>query len=174
MLKRWRIARQNRVVVERLYQSLVALTRQPKLYEGLGIADTFSGRFEALALHVFLFLRRCRGEAALEPVAQDVVDRFTADVDSTIRELGVGDQSVPKRMRKLAGVFLERVRIYDAAFDQEAQHEALKTALIGRALDDAAPDDAAAQLATYMLTMSGRLGAVSAGDILAGSLDLGD
>ncbi|MCE7027760.1 ubiquinol-cytochrome C chaperone family protein [Jiella avicenniae] len=171
MFHRWRIARRNRAIVEDLYQSLVAETRQPKLYEHCGIADTFSGRFEALAIHVFLFLRRCRGEARLEPVAQEVVDRFVTDVDTSIRELGVGDQSVPKRMRKLAGVFYERVRVYDAAFAAADPAAALAAALKGRAVGDDA--DAAAVLATYMQETADRLEAVSADDILSGTLSFG-
>lgn len=174
MFHRWRIARRNRAIVEELYQNLVAQTRQPALYERCGIADTFSGRFEALAIHVFLFLRRCRGEARLEPIAQEVVDRFVTDVDTSIRELGVGDQSVPKRMRKLAGVFYERVHVYDAAFAADDPAAALAVALKGRALDEASPADAAASLATYMQDQNERLGTVSADDILSGTLKIGD
>lgn len=173
MFHRWRIARRNRAIVEELYQSLVAETRQPELYERCGIADTFSGRFEALAIHVFLFLRRCRGEPRLEPIAQDVVDRFVADVDTSIRELGVGDQSVPKRMRKLAGVFYERVRVYDAAFGSDDPAAALAAALKGRALEEDTAADAATALATYMQEAADRLGAVLEDDILSGSLNFG-
>ena len=173
MLKRWRTARQNRAIVERLYQDLVALTRQPMLYEECGIADTFAGRFEALGLHLFLLLRRCRGDASLDALAQDLVDRFIADVDSSIRELGIGDQSVPKRMRKLAGVFYERVRVYDEAFDGADSRDHLKVALLGRAIEDVGSHDAAERLTTYMLAMNERMRAVSAADILSGTLNLG-
>lgn len=172
MLKRWRIARQNRAIVELLYQALVAMTRQPKLYESCGIADTFAGRFEALGLHVFLFLRRCRGEAALEPVSRDVVDRFVLDVDSSIRELGIGYQAVPRRMRKLAGVFYERVSVYDAALDAD-DAAALSAGLKGRAVPADAPEDASARLATYMMAENERFGAIAAETILAGTLQPG-
>ncbi len=174
MFHRWRIARRNRAIVEDLYQTLVAQTRQPALYERCGIEDTFSGRFEALAIHVFLFLRRCRGEARLEPVAQEVIDRFITDIDTSIRELGVGDQSVPKRMRKLAGVFYERVRAYEDAFSATDQRAALAAALTGRALDEACPADAAAALASYMQETAERLAAVSSDDVLSGVLTIGD
>lgn len=174
MLKRWRIARKNRAIVERVYQALVTLTRDPRLYEHCGLADTFSGRFEALAIHMFLFLRRCRGDASLDAFAQDVVDRFILDVDASIRELGVGDQSVPKRMRKLTGVFYERVKVYDAAFDAEAKPNALRAAVVGRALAETVPEDAVGRLVSYILAMSDRMAAVSAEDILSGSLKLGD
>ncbi|MBO0664208.1 hypothetical protein LQ948_16725 [Jiella sp. MQZ9-1] len=174
MMERWRIARRNRAIVEDIFQAIVALTRQPRLYADLGVADTFSGRFEALSLHVFLFLRRCRSETGLEALAQDLVDRFVADVDYTIRELGIGDQSVPKRMRKLTGVFYERVRVYHAAFDAAEPQPALAEALLSRAieLDAAAPRDAAAALATYMIETDRRFGAIASKAILAGRLEL--
>ncbi|MBO0903824.1 ubiquinol-cytochrome C chaperone family protein [Jiella sonneratiae] len=175
MLNRWRIARRNRAIVEDIYQALVAAARRPALYERCGIEDSFSGRFEALGIHVFLFLRRCRGAAGLEPVAQDVVDRFMADLDSSIRELGVGDQSVPKRMRRLAGIFYERVEAYDAALAAGGDAPgALATALKGRAIDEVAPGDAAEALATYMRQTGDRMRAIDDSDVLAGKLELGD
>ncbi|MCQ0989207.1 ubiquinol-cytochrome C chaperone family protein [Jiella marina] len=173
MLKRWRIARQNRAIVDLLYQELVSLTRQPKLYEAFGIADTFMGRFEALSVHVFLCLRRCRMDAELAPLAQDLVDRFMADIDNTVRELGVGDQSVPKRMRKLAGIFYDRVRRYEDAFDQASPtDQALAESFAGRAIErpEEAPEGAAAGLAAYMITMEDRFRSVPTERILTGNL----
>ena len=120
MLESWRTRRRNRAIVDRLYETLVALTRRPELYADFAIADTFAGRFEALSIHLHLFLRRCRSDPALAPLAQDVVDRFVSDVEDSIREIGIGDQSVPKRMRALTGVFYERAAAYDAALDDAA------------------------------------------------------
>ena len=62
--------------------------------------DTLEGRFEALCLHVILALR---GAARLPPpaadVAQDLADAFFRDLDASLREMGVGDTVVPKRMK---------------------------------------------------------------------------
>ncbi|MEX6508559.1 ubiquinol-cytochrome C chaperone family protein [Jiella sp. M17.18] len=171
MLQRWRIRRRNRAVVDRIYDALVALTRQPDLYLACGIEDSFAGRFEALAIHVHLLLRRCRTEKALAPLAQEVVDRFVSDVEFTIRELGVGDQSVPKRMRRLTGVFYERAVAYDAAFAAPEEAEAaLAKALTGRAVAETGAEDAARRLATYIVTTEQAFAAVSADDILTGRL----
>src|SRR4051812_4334702 len=109
MLERFRKLRRNREVVDALYAAIVASARQPELYETHGLPDTVMGRFESLSIHVFLFLARCRDDAALKALAQDLVDRFISDVEDSIREIGIGDPSVPKRMRKLAGMFYERV-----------------------------------------------------------------
>jgi cytochrome b pre-mRNA-processing protein 3 len=174
MFQRLRASRRNREIIDALYVDLVQLARQPVLYEEGGVPDTVMGRFEALSVHVFLFLRRCRGDDALRPVAQDVVDRFVADVDWSIRELGVGDPSVPKRMRKLAGMFYERVRTYDTALDEETGRGLLAEALRRRAVAPDAPEGAPAHLAAYMRKTSRRLAAVPAEAILAGRLQTGE
>ncbi|MBB4001080.1 MAG: ubiquinol-cytochrome C chaperone family protein [Aurantimonas endophytica] len=172
MFQRLRAGRRNREIIDAIYVDLVERARQPHLYEEAGIPDTVMGRFEALSIHVFLFLRRCRDDAALRPLAQDVVDRFIADIDRSIRELGVGDQSVPKRMRKLAGIFYERVKAYDPAMDAGSGTGRLAEALRPRAVAPDAPEGAPPRLAAYMREAAARLEAVPAAAILAGSLDV--
>ncbi|NDV86932.1 hypothetical protein GTW51_09475 [Aurantimonas aggregata] len=172
MFQRLRAGRRNREIIDAIYVDLVERARQPHLYEDAGIPDTVMGRFEALSIHVFLFLRRCREDKALRPVAQDVVDRFIADVDRSIRELGVGDQSVPKRMRKLAGIFYERVKAYDPAMDAEPGSGRLAEALRPRAVAPDAGEGAPQRLAAYMRETGNCLEAVPAAAILAGRLEM--
>ncbi|WP_206455081.1 ubiquinol-cytochrome C chaperone family protein [Aurantimonas marina] len=172
MFERLRTNRRNREVVERLYGELVALARRPELYLEHGVPDTVMGRFDALSIHVFLFLQRCREEPALQPIAQDVVDRFIIDVEQSIRELGVGDPSVPKRMRKLAGIFYERVAAYDAALDgSQAPIAHLAATLQARVVPAEAGRGVALQLATYIAGMRTRLQATTATAILAGHIE---
>ena len=106
----------SEAVVQRLYAALVAASRQPALYADLGVPDTFEGRFESLTLHGTLVLRRLQ---ACEPpgpsLAQDLTDTVFAHFDRTLREMGVGDTIVPKRMRTLAEAFLGRSRAYEEA-----------------------------------------------------------
>ena len=99
-----------------LYGSIVALSRSPTLYTEFGVPDTLEARFEILVLHMFIFIERMQrsGEETQE-LTQDVVDLFFADMDTTSREAGVGDLAVPKKMRKLAAVFQERMREYNQA-----------------------------------------------------------
>ncbi|MEF2550078.1 ubiquinol-cytochrome C chaperone family protein [Aurantimonas sp. A2-1-M11] len=173
MFQRFRANRRhrarNREVVDDLYTALVNRSRQDDLYLACAVPDTVMGRFEALTVHVFLFLRRCRDEPSLKPLAQEVVDRFITDVEDSIRELGVGDPSVPKRMRKLAGIFYERVAAYDPALDA-GDEAALAGALKGRAVPADAPQDATARLASYMVAEHTRFEAIAAETILAGTL----
>ncbi|HKQ54417.1 MAG TPA: ubiquinol-cytochrome C chaperone family protein [Methyloceanibacter sp.] len=87
----------------KLYGAIVAQARLPVFYQALGVPDTLEGRFLVLSLHLFAVHRRLKaeGEPARE-LAQDLADRFTADMETVLRELGVGDLSVPWKVRKIA------------------------------------------------------------------------
>lgn len=118
ILRRWFRPNPRREVVETLYQRIAAASRAPVLYVDLGIPDTVEGRFEAVALHVILVLRRL-GElpSPADQVAQDLVDCFFRHLDASLRELAVGDLAVPKRMKTLAEAFSGRSRAYDEALN---------------------------------------------------------
>lgn len=167
MLERFRKQRRNREIVDALYLQIVDAARSERLFADLGLPDTVMGRYEALSIHVFLFLARCRDDERLKPVAQDVVDRFTSDLEDSIREIGIGDVTVPKRMRKLVGMFYERVAAYDQALGA-ADAAALEVALARYALDGA-PGNAAG-LAAYMHSRKAEWDGVATDDILDGRL----
>jgi cytochrome b pre-mRNA-processing protein 3 len=119
----------NRIIVERQYAALTAVARAPIFYERLGVPDTVMGRFEMLSLVMILFFRRTRSsETSGQEIAQEIVDAFFQDIDYSIRELGIGDNSVPKRMKKLAGMFYGRLESYAAAMDA-GDRDALAAAL---------------------------------------------
>lgn len=121
--------RSNRVVTDALYNEIVASARQPAFYAQMGVQDIPLGRYEMLSTHMFLFFERTRGGSqALVQLAQDVTDEFFKDVDHSLRELGIGDQGVPKRMKKLARMFYGRAEAYReavAAGDDKALAAAL-------------------------------------------------
>lgn len=127
-----------------LYRRIVAQSRLPVFYAVLGVPDTVEGRFELLALHMFLALECCRRNGAA--VAQPLVDAFFADMDTTMRELGVGDLSVPKRMRRLAAAFYQRLEAYRRAAGADEQELA---DLIGCHILSERDSDSARYLAMY-------------------------
>ncbi len=120
----------NQRIVERQYAHLTAAARQPYLYEALGVPDTVMGRLEMLSAVMILYFRRTRASATSgQEIAQQIVDAFFQDIDHSIRELGISDVGVPKRMKKLAGRFYGRLEAYAAAldaFDEAALAQALK------------------------------------------------
>jgi cytochrome b pre-mRNA-processing protein 3 len=119
----------NDRMVERLHGEIVAAARDPALYTLYGIADTFEGRFEALTLHAFLAIRQLSAMAPPAPdLAHDLADRVFCNFDATLREMGIGDAAIPKRMKTFAEAFLGRGRAYDLAL-RAGGEQALAAAL---------------------------------------------
>jgi cytochrome b pre-mRNA-processing protein 3 len=135
-------------MVATLYERVATASRNPGLYTRLGVPDTLEGRFEALSLHMILALRALRKlpEPAGE-IAKDLTDALFRDLDSSLREMGVGDTVVPKRMKKLASAFYGRAHAYDAVLD--AGDEAGLAEALGRNVQGG--DDPAHALARYVL-----------------------
>lgn len=108
----------NRAIVERQYGILTTAARQEAFYLSADVPDTVMGRFEMLSVMMILYFRRSRAAGAIVTgIAQEIVDAFFQDLDHSIRELGIGDQGVPKRMKKLASMFYGRVDSYGKALD---------------------------------------------------------
>ena len=127
----------NRQIVERQYATFTASARHPALYEVCGVPDTVMGRFEMLSAMLILYFRRTRASGTSgQEIAQEIVDAFFEDVDHSIRELGVGDVGVPKRMKKFAGMFYGRLESYAAALARNFHPEATGSAPDMRPLAD--------------------------------------
>jgi cytochrome b pre-mRNA-processing protein 3 len=137
-------------VTEAVYAAIVAAARQPHLYSVFMIPDTPLGRFESLSAHLVLFLRRTKDAAApLPALAQEIVDMFITDMDHSLRELGIGDAGVPKRMKKLSKMFYGRAEFYGKALDKSDAAE-LTQALRRNIRPDTVGWPEAAGLAHYL------------------------
>ncbi len=142
-----------------LYDAASTQARRPVFYTDFGAPDTLEGRFELYTLHVVLLLSRLDGSGASE-VRQAVFDAYVRGLDDALREIGVADTSVGKKMKKLAGAFYGRLRAYEGAFAVLPDKTDL-TALIGRTLFDQADDARAAPLAVYVVAARQSLAAQS-------------
>ena len=99
-----------------LYGMIVAQARTAAFYRSYGVPDTVNGRFEMVVLHAVLVLRRLESEPApVRGLGQALFDRFCADMDGNLREMGVGDLAVPDRMRRIGEAFYGRQAAYAAA-----------------------------------------------------------
>jgi cytochrome b pre-mRNA-processing protein 3 len=106
----------NQTMIDRLHAEIVAAARDPAFFTSYAVADTFEGRFEILTIHAWLVLRRLGSLPPPAPeIAQDLTDTLFRHFDIALREMGIGDTSVPKRMRRLVEAFLGRCGAYDAA-----------------------------------------------------------
>lgn len=103
--------------IDDLYGAIVAQSRRAAFYTGYGVPDTIDGRFDVIVLHIVLLLARLdRAEPAARGIGQSLFDRFCRDLDANLREMGVGDLAVPKRMRQFGEAFYGRQAAYLAAF----------------------------------------------------------
>lgn len=93
-----------------LYSLAVEQARQPAFYTDLGVADRIDARFELYTLHVLLLFVRMRhdGQRGAD-LAQAMFDQYVSALDNVLRELGVGDVSVGKKMRKLGEALYGRI-----------------------------------------------------------------
>jgi cytochrome b pre-mRNA-processing protein 3 len=145
-----RKAKANEAITNALYDAIVAAARQPTLYSDFEVPDSPLGRYEMLSLHVFLFVRRIKGRTeALRSIGQEVTDEFFKDVDHSLRELGIGDTGVPKRMKKLARMFYGRIESYDKALEN-SDYPALVAALARNVRPDTPNWAGATPLANYV------------------------
>jgi cytochrome b pre-mRNA-processing protein 3 len=142
-----------RGTIEAIYGMIVAQARDQVFYRDLGAADTVDGRFDVLLLHLWMVLRRFRSMGGAANVSQALFDRFCEDMDANLREMGVGDLTVPKRMQAFGEAFYGRAAAYDAAFtDDEVLAQALcKNVLNGQGMENARA------LATYVKAVMLRL-----------------
>jgi cytochrome b pre-mRNA-processing protein 3 len=145
---------------ERLYRAVVAQARQPSFYTTCGVADTPDGRFDLIALHAALVIRRLsRHTFADRRLAQALFDYMFADLDQNLREMGVGDLGVGKRIKAMAKGFYGRLAAYDAAI-VAADTVALGAALRRNLYRKEAPAEAqVAAMAAYVLAEAEALAA---------------
>ncbi len=165
-MKRGRVRRE---AAHALYREIVRQARTPALYASFGVPDTLDGRFDLIVLHVYLVLRRLRGHGrGASAFAQAVFDAMFADMDRSLREIGVSDHSIGKRVRDMVQAFYGRIAAYDRGF---ATAGGLETALLRNVYrDDEADRERAALLADYVRRQAAELETQSLAANLAGEL----
>lgn len=152
-----------------LYHAIVAQARQPTLYQRFGVPDTVDGRFEMVVLHsVLLFHRLQREDKAGQALAQKVFDVFVTDMDRSLREMGVGDFGVPKRMKAIGTSFYGRVDAYGKPL--VVGDRAGLAAALQRNLFPEEPEEPVktGDLASYAFTVEAALDKQAFADIAAG------
>jgi cytochrome b pre-mRNA-processing protein 3 len=156
-----------------LYGAIMAQARNPVFYRSYDVPDTVNGRFEMVVLHAVLVLARLETEeAAIRWMGQAVFDFFCSDMDANLREMGVGDVAVPRKMKAIGEAFYGRKRAYEAAMAAPAL--APLAAALGRNVYGAPPGEAAERLAAYMQDAHRTLAATAADSLQRGRVDFPD
>lgn len=153
-----------------LYAAVVDQSRRPALYEVYDAPDTVEGRFEIYTLHVFLLLDRLKRQGPqASDTAQALFDTYVSSLDDALREMGVGDLSVGKKMRKLGEAFFGRVKSYETAFDSLPDAAALNALLLRTVYAETASADLP-KLAAYVVAQRAALAAQPLEHLLAGDV----
>lgn len=162
--------RRNARIIARLHEEVIAASREPVLFRDYGIADSVDGRFESLALHGALVLRRLKDLPAPGPdIAQDLADMIFRHFDAGLRELGVSDIGVPRRMRDLAQAFLGRTGAYHTALNESAgTREAALSAALSRNVFGGTKDGR--DLAHYVVGLDAKLQQLPLAQFLQGPI----
>jgi cytochrome b pre-mRNA-processing protein 3 len=154
--------------ISALYGMIVAQARSPVFYRDYEVADTVNGRFDLLLLHIGLVVGRLMREEEGKAAGQALFDLFCADMDDNLREMGIGDLSVPKHMKRVGEAFYGRAQAYEKALAAEGDTALVET--VERNVYGGNGGEAARRLASYIRLSAGALAEQTAGAIAAGSV----
>lgn len=120
------------VAVDATYIALVAQARKPFFYSEMKVPDTLDGRFEMIVLHLFLMQHRLLRETQHTEFARQLSEAFVHDMDRSIRELGVADTGVSKRIKRMGQAYNGRMQVYEAGLQEpDVMRAALSRNLYG-------------------------------------------
>lgn len=153
-----------------VYNSIVAQSRQPVFYAEWGVPDTVTGRFDMISLHMALLFRRLRnGTDSDKNFSQAVFDLFFKDMDRSLREMGVGDLGVPKKIQKMGNIFFGLLAAMNEALDRK-DNDAL-AAMIARNLFDGKDSENVRRLTDYIVARDAALAMQSNRSITDGTVN---
>jgi len=154
--------------VSRLYDIAVRQARHPYFYAESGVADTVDGRFDMIVLHVFLLIRRLQRQGDQgRAQAQALFDLTFQDMDRNLREMGVGDLGVGRRVKDMARAFYGRADAYGRALDAGYRTD-LGAALRRNLLAGVGDEGRSLDLADYVRRADQDLAAIEDSALVAG------
>jgi cytochrome b pre-mRNA-processing protein 3 len=163
----------HRDAAERAYGLVVEQARRPAFFTALGVPDTLDGRFELICLHAFLYLHRLKAEGpAASALGQLFVDTMFADFDRSLREIGTGDLSVGRQVKRMAQAFYGRIRAYEDGLT--GSDEELQAALARNLYGTTTPaEEQLARLTAYMRGENACLAKQDPAALCAGTIGFG-
>ncbi|WP_448577326.1 ubiquinol-cytochrome C chaperone family protein [Thermaurantiacus sp.] len=153
-----------------LWETIAALARNPEWYRVHDVPDTLDGRFDMVALVTALVMIRMEAEG-LQRETVLLTERFVDDMESSLREIGVGDMVVGKHVGNMVGALGGRIGGYREALAAPEPEGAMAAALMRNIWrKEQGPSAAACRLARVVLRLSDRIRATPAPDLLAGKI----
>jgi cytochrome b pre-mRNA-processing protein 3 len=162
----------RREAAEKIYDSIVAQSRNPVFYVRCGVPDTLSGRFDMLVIHMFIVMQNLKlGANEGKLLGKEIIEAFVREMDSMVRDLGISDAYVAQEVRKIADLFYKQLVVYTTAVEQNnkgALGEAIWKSF--QSGDDAA-NVAADELADYIFQSIRNIGEMPLNMLLQGHLN---
>lgn len=159
--------------VDAAYHAVVNQARRGEFYQYAGVPDTLDGRFDLLVLHLALVAHRLKGgDGVARTWVRSLFERFIADMDRNLREMGVGDLSVGRKVKAMAHALNGRLRSYDLALTQGDGDTTLEIALDNNLYGTilTCPADAMAAMVAYIRSAVAALAEQPGERVLAGEL----
>ena len=157
-------------IAHSLYLALVEQARSPQFYSHLAVPDSLDGRFDMIVMHMFLVVHRLKacGKRG-KSISQALIDLMFRDMDRSLRELGVGDHGIGRRIKQMLGAFYGRVRAYETALadGDDDLSDALKRNVYRNAVRHERDPQ---QLAAYLRCQLETLDLQAADELLAGQI----
>jgi len=162
----------RRRIAHGIYHSAVVRAREPLFYNSFGVFDSLDGRFDMISIHVFLVLHRLKaGSRTARRLGQDIFDIMFSDMDRSLREIGVGDLSVGRKVKAMAKALNGRIVNYDKGLHQQVSLEEALMRNLYRG--QKTHDRILSSMAQYMRETSAYLNQQSESDILKGHINWG-
>ncbi|MEK6216108.1 MAG: ubiquinol-cytochrome C chaperone [Boseongicola sp.] len=156
-----------------LYGVIVARARTPVLYLDLGVPDTTAGRFEMVVLHLIVVTDRLdRGSERERNIGQRLFEVFCTDMDETLREFGVSDVAMGKRMKGMTLGFYGRKDAYLGALALDDRDEMARA--LGRNIQPDQDRAAEPALSVYVFEFASQVAEVGEGKFETGQSGLAD
>ncbi len=112
----------RREAADKIYEAIVAQSRNPVFYVRCGVPDTLSGRFDMLVIHMFVVMQNLKlgaGEGRL--LGKEIIEAFVREMDSMVRDLGISDVHVAQEVRKIADLFYRQLIVYTNAVERRSR-----------------------------------------------------
>ena len=173
MLTWWRAHSRAGRTASDLYGSIVTAARRATFYSSHGVPDTPDGRFAMVVVHTYLVLERLRQEGTSgQSVSRALVEAFVTDMDDCMREMGVGDLTVPRKVKKAAGALYDCAQAFRAA--ESAGDETALADALHRNLLPLEAHTVAVEIAAFMRTTAAELATLPGADLLCGRVAFAD
>lgn len=144
-----------------LYKKIVEQALNPLYFTDMGVEDSVTGRFESIVLQLFLISNRLvADEGHKSHRIRALQEAFIMDMDRNLREMGVGDMSVGKQIKKMAAGWFGTAKAYEKALMSDTRAAEVEEVLINNLYRNK-PEVPSAKMAAHVVALADHLKTVT-------------